>query len=258
MLLRRFGNKTKIVNTTSILSFFPAHDIFIDMFFGAGGVFFNKPLAKYNICNDLDSDVFNLFTVVTHQRKQLEEALFQMPIHDDLWQHWKRNPETDPILKALRFVFLSNFGHKGKSETLRKGNENSKQILYKNILLSQKKLEHVQFTNCDFRQVVNQINFHREDRDRAFIYADPPYLDTTNNYAKNCKFSKTDVSDLFDTLVKSGIRFAMSEFDHPYILELVQHHKLNVVQLCERRTIGNRRTEILITNYQTINLFNHQ
>ena len=71
MLLRRLGNKSKIVNTTSILNYFPPHDIFIDMFFGAGGVFFNKPLANYNICNDLDSDVFNLFTVVTHQRKAL-------------------------------------------------------------------------------------------------------------------------------------------------------------------------------------------
>ena len=66
-----------------IQPYFPPHKIYIDrfFFFGAGGMFFNKPKAKYNIVNDLDSDVFNLFQVVMNQKEELEKAFYMMPIH---------------------------------------------------------------------------------------------------------------------------------------------------------------------------------
>lgn len=70
MILRRLGNKKAIAH--KIIPYFPPHKIFIDVFFGAGGMFFNKPKAKYNIVNDLDSDVFNLFQVVMNQKEELD------------------------------------------------------------------------------------------------------------------------------------------------------------------------------------------
>ena len=81
MILRRLGNKKKIAE--EIIKHFPDHKIYIEPFFGAGGMFFNKPKAKYNIVNDLDSDVFNLFQVVMNQKEELEKAFYIMPIHSD-------------------------------------------------------------------------------------------------------------------------------------------------------------------------------
>lgn len=46
MILRRLGNKSKLA--AKIIPYFPAHKIYIEPFFGAGGMFFNKPKAKYN------------------------------------------------------------------------------------------------------------------------------------------------------------------------------------------------------------------
>jgi DNA adenine methylase len=62
MILRRLGNKQAIAQ--DIIKYFPEHKIYVEPFFGAGGMFFNKPKVKYNIVNDLDSEVFNLFQVV--------------------------------------------------------------------------------------------------------------------------------------------------------------------------------------------------
>ena len=81
MILRRLGNKGKIAE--KIQRYFPPHKIYLEPFFGAGGMFFNKPKAKYNIVNDLDSDVFNLFQVVMNQKEELEKAFLLMPIHSD-------------------------------------------------------------------------------------------------------------------------------------------------------------------------------
>ena len=53
--MRRLGNKTKIAQ--DIQKYFPKHNLYVEPFFGAGGMFFNKPKAKYNVLNDLDVDV---------------------------------------------------------------------------------------------------------------------------------------------------------------------------------------------------------
>ena len=96
-------------------------------------MYFNKPKAKYNIMNDLDSDVFNLFQVVINQKRELRDAWLQMPIHVDLWNYWKENKESDPIKKALRFLFLSNYGYMGKPETLRYNSGNTSRLIFDNI-----------------------------------------------------------------------------------------------------------------------------
>ena len=116
MILRRLGNKKKLAE--HIQTYFPPHKIYIEPFFGAGGMFFYKPKAKYNIVNDLDSDVFNLFQVVINQKEEFEKAFYDMPIHSDLLEYWKENEETEPIRKALRFLLRSNFTYSGTGTAL--------------------------------------------------------------------------------------------------------------------------------------------
>ena len=89
MILRRLGNKNKIAK--EIQKHFPPHKIYIEPFFGAGGMFFNKPKAKYNIVNDMDSDVFNLFQVVMNQKEELLNYLELMPYDQNLFEYWKIN-----------------------------------------------------------------------------------------------------------------------------------------------------------------------
>ena len=42
----------------------------------------------------------------------------------------------------------------------------------------------------------------------------------------------------------------MSEFDNDFVLNQAKERGLNAVYIGERKNIGNRRTEILITNYE--------
>lgn len=244
MVLRRLGNKAKIAEM--IQTKFPEHNIYVEPFFGAGGMFFHKPKAKYNIVNDNDNDVFNLFNVIMHRKDDFIEAFIKMPFHEGLLRHWKQNKETDEILRALRFIFLSNFTYLGKGTTLSFGNVNTKSIILKNIDVTQKYLENVQFANRDFRSFFKQLSERYSDD--AFIYCDPPYLGTANNYETS--FTERDIEDLFNLLMQSKCKFAVSEFDNPFILEQAQKNGLNTLIIGERRNLKNRRTEILITNYE--------
>lgn len=247
MILRRLGNKTKIAD--EIQKHFPPHKTYVEPFFGAGGMFFNKQKAKYNILNDLDSDVFNLFMVLRNQRQDLYDGIYEMPIDETLWQYWRKNKETEPIKKALRFILLSNFGYMGKSETLRFSNGNSKKILMDAIQATYNKIWDCEFMNADFKDVFSKIpSSDYEESDNLFAYCDPPYLDTTNNYETS--FSEEDSYNLFETLTSKNIKWAMSEFDHPFIMNEVKNRGLNCEIIGERVNMKNRRTEVLITNYK--------
>jgi DNA adenine methylase len=246
MILRRMGNKSKIAK--EIQKHFPKHTMYIEPFFGAGGMFFNKPKVKYNIVNDFDNDVFNLFQVVTLQKDELKKQMEILPVHNAFLEHWKKHKEEESIRQALRFIFLSNFTYMGAGASMCFGTENPKSIFQKRIDKTFELIKDVQFSNKDFRDFFKQLR--DKNANNGFIYCDPPYLGTDDNYSNS--FNENDSKDLFDCLEKSKFKFAMSEFDHPFILEQAKERNLNVIIIGERGNLKNFRTEILVTNYQNM------
>lgn len=246
MILRRLGNKSKIAK--EIQKYFPKHKIYIEPFFGAGGMFFNKPKANHNFLNDLDSDVFNLFQVISTNKDEFIDLFIKMPIHQELFDYWMHNLETEPLKKALRFLFLSNFSLYSKMDTLRLGCVKPKEQVFKFIDETFEFIKNVQFTNCDFRTMFQSISLCSDEISETLIYADPPYLKTTNNYSNN--FNENDCIELLDYLQNTKAMFAYSEFNNDFILNEAKKRNLNIVYIKERQTLKNRNIEILITNYQ--------
>jgi DNA adenine methylase len=252
MILTRLGNKSRIA--AKIWPLFPSHTTYIEPFFGAGGMFFSKPKAPYNFVSDIDNDVFNLFQVVMHRKSEFVDVFSQMPIHEGLLQHWKKNRETDPILQACRFILLSNFTLLGKQGTLIMEGGNPRQLVLSRLDATQNALSGVRFSNRSYEKFLGQVRFRSEsDRASAFVYCDPPYLSTGHRYSDG--FTESDTRNLFAVLMQSGLRFAVSEFAHPVVLEMAESHGLNVIHIGERQSLKKRDTEILVTNYKTNSLF---
>ncbi len=243
MILNRLGNKTKIAK--KIQEYFPQHNAYIEPFFGAGGMFFNKPLAKYNIVNDIDSDIFNLYMVVKNKKEQLYKEIELMPVHNDLFQYWRENKETNDVMQAVRFLFLSNFGYMGKPETLRMSINNTKEILLNNIISTFAKIKNVTFHNTDGVNFIKSISIR--NKKETFIYCDPPYINTSNNYSNS--FTKEQSISLLDALIEIECKFAISEFNNEFVINEAKERGLNIINIGTRQSIRNRSVEILITNY---------
>lgn len=249
MILLRLGNKKKIAK--EIQKYFPQHTVYIEPFFGAGGMFFNKSKAKHNIVNDLDSDVYNLYKVALNNKSELFELYKITPYHSDLIKYWKDNQEEDSLKKAIRFIYLSNFSLLGTGSQLsygsaacgRRKTSDFKILLDKTFEL----IEGVQFMNIDFRKFFSNFQI-RGTEDQHFIYCDPPYLGTNDNYSHS--FTEKDSLDLFNCLEETKCKWAMSEFDHPFILDQAKERGLNIHIIGERQNLKNRRIEVLITNYE--------
>lgn len=253
MILRRLGNKQAIAK--DIIKYFPEHQIYVEPFFGAGGMFFNKPKAKNNIVNDLDGDVFNLFNVVVNQKNDFLELLELTPYSEELFNYFKENKETEPLKKALRFLYLSNFGFMGASSSIKIDTRNHKENAIINLKKTSEFLKDcsLKITNSDFRKAINSISLSEENNiAKTLFYCDPPYLGTMDNYSNS--FTEQDSIDLFDCLQKTKCKFAMSEFNNEFILNEAKERGLNVIIIGERKNLKNRRTEILITNYENTQL----
>jgi DNA adenine methylase len=246
MILNRLGNKTKIAQ--QIQEYFPPHTIYIEPFFGAGGMFFNKPKVKYNFVNDFDDDVYNLFRQLVDNTDELTTWLEKTPITETLFKEWgKGKREESNVLNAIRFLCISNYGLYGKPDTLRIGAVNPKKQILENIDKTLALLKDVYFFNTCFRNVYKKCDY-KGNIEKCFTYADPPYLETGNNYSAS--FTEKDSFDLFETLQGGGTKWAMSEFDHPFIIEQAQQRGLNIITVGERTNLMNKRTEVLITNYK--------
>lgn len=246
MILNRLGNKTKI--SQEIQKHFPIHEIYIEPFFGAGGMYFNKPKAKYNFLNDIDEDVYNLYRCLLDNKEELVKWIEITPITEKQFKEWgKGKRESTNILNAVRFLFISNYGLYGKANTLRIGAVNPKKQILSNIELTFDYLSNTYFFNSDFRKVFSKIDY-KSNLEKCFCYCDPPYLGTDDNYSDS--FSETDSYDLFETLKNSNIKWAMSEFNHPFIMNQAEERGLIVNIIGERTNLKNKRIEVLITNYK--------
>lgn len=253
MIINRLGNKKAVA--AQIVPHFPKHTRYFEPFFGAGGMFFNKPRARYNFLNDLDGEVINAFDIVLRRKNELREYLELVPYSQHFWDRCKAFDYSDELERAVFFIVLSNWGYLGKPNNMCFTDANTKHITIKTIIECYEELvkSSNQFTSFDFRKFFKSVNIKENyDIHNCFIYADPPYLNTGNNY-NTPKWTETDSNDLQDAMQATGYKFAMSEFDHPFILEQAAKRNLNVITIGKRKNLKNRRTEILVTNYEKQN-----
>lgn len=251
MILRRLGNKKKLAQR--IISYFPKHSTYIEPFFGAGGLFFNKPVSEYNILNDYDEDVYNIFTLIRTRKDELWEAIETTPLHEKIWKDYKegRMPQDD-ISRAIRFLMVSNFSLYGSGETFRlTPSDNGRRILFANYEATIRFFADVDVTfSCrDAVELIKSLSLARlSDQKDAFVYCDPPYQQTRNNYSADYTYEQ--LHELTTTLIDRDLKFAISEFENDVINGLADEFNLHKIVICERQTLKNRNNEVLLTNYK--------
>jgi DNA adenine methylase len=212
--------------------------------------------------NDLDLEVYNLYKVLKRKKSanQLINELELLPIHSEIWKENKKYKEKklSNVKRAMYFLLYSNFGYMGKGDTLNFGFDNSKRNLLNNINNFLKNIVNnpktsVNFLNYSYENVLSKISIRNEiEGDKVFVFADPPYVDTGNNY-NTPVFTINDHAKLQKHLIDSGLNFMICEFNNPQILELAKKNNLYVTEIGERTNMKNRRVEIIITNYKPTN-----
>jgi len=171
-----------------VVSHFPEHRVYVELFGGGASVLFAKKRALVEVYNDLEGDVANFFRVTRDNGEELKRALWLTPYARDEFAAAISAPATDdPIERARRFLVISRqaFGGCGVSErNLSPGNWKQPSVcgrrtsttVWKNAITTRmdaviERLQGVAIENVDFHRCVEKL-----DTPDTLFYADPPYL----------------------------------------------------------------------------------
>jgi DNA adenine methylase len=273
--LNRLGSKQSLLNT--LFEYFPRDfDCFVDAFCGSGAVglnIANENRAKYVVMADYDYQLVNAFEMICMEQHNLSRLLNMLPYARGVWERITRDEYDfkkiqveqfhyvpidifEQIWKAAKFLILTSYGYMGKPESMKFGMFNAKSSLL-NIIEATAALiakKNIQILNCGYDKVFDLFSVMADETRKVMLYCDPPYFDTTNNYAENSKRLKWTIEDseaVFKWALTTPAKYvAISEFDKPEIKAIAEKYGYYAYVIGERRNQKNVATEMLYTNYK--------
>lgn len=250
-LIPYFGGKSRLAKT--IITKFPPHRCYVEVFAGAANVFFSKDSIGAEIINDLDRDLITLYRTVKHHPEELHRQFkFTLVSRDEFNRLMQVDPDTlTDIQRAARYIYLQRMCFGGRSRGRVFGTSTTG-LPRLNLFTLQKILEEawirlaqVTIECLDFRALIP-----RYDREHTLFFLDPPYW-KINGYAHN--FEKQDFYDLAAALANIKGRFLMTLNDTPEVRKIFDRFMIEEVELkySMSKQEGSRsqvRTELLISN----------
>lgn len=217
------GGKYKLLK--QIVPLFPEDiEVFVDLFCGGLDVSLNVK-SNVKICNDLEPHIIDFYKNIQQSTgEEIHNKLMEIVKKYDLskenadgFNQLRKDYNANPNYLMFYSLIAHSFNHQLRYNSNGEFNMPfGKNRSCYNEKLQERLKEFVDridntfiFSNSDFRKV----EFKFKDKDKVFVYVDPPYLITTATYNENGGWTeKEEVSLLrnLDKLNEVGIKFGLS------------------------------------------------
>lgn len=233
-----------------IVSRFPQeYERYIEVFGGAAWVLFYKEKNGYEVYNDLNSDLVNLFKCVKFHlpelRRELSGGLNSRQLFNEMRESCDLTGLTD-IQRAARFFMLikTSYGSKGRHFSCVKKNINA-MIDYLDRV--RERLCDVIIENMSFEKIIE-----RYDKKDTLFYLDPPYYGAEKYYQE--RFLEENHIKLAEMLKGIEGKFILSYNDCEYIRELYSQFNVEGVERLNNlgtkyKNDDRKYRELIIRNY---------
>lgn len=249
-VLKYPGSKTRIAKW--ICAYIPPHEVYLEPFFGGGGVFFNKIPARIETINDISAEVYNYFKVLRDNPSELIKLLELTPYSRDEYNN-SFIETADNVEKARRFAVrcCQGFGCSNRYKNgFRSGiGENSPRTTTfwndfpKTLELASKRLLEAQIENQDALRLIERYN-----KEEVFIYCDPPYpLDVRKNYLYEYEMTEEEHIKLLDSLKEHKGKVMISSYENDLYNEMLKEWKKAIKHTTSENSV--KRTEVIYMNY---------
>lgn len=263
-----YGGKQAIVN--HLLAMVPPHEVYTEVFFGGGTLFWAKKPAKNETINDRLDIVINFYRVLKTDfaklKKEIDATLFSRTQHLQALAIIK-GARASKVKRAWAFWMCANFSFMNKlNGGIKYSNDvgkaepyvmRNKKASFTDLLVY--RIETTTIENNDFRKILKSRNSKK-----AFHYLDNPFIGTDPGHYNQIQsfepFTENDFIDMLDICQNLKGNFLISEYSNPILETYTVKNGWFVIPIGERR---NNRTEVLVSNYKspcgTLDLFeNHK
>ena len=253
-----YGGKYEL--SRKLVPMLPPHVRYFEPFFGGGSMFFRKSLASWNVLNDIDNDLINLYISIAEEYDKFIEYVSWLPRSRELHELYKKEFKKKPPYKipdykkaAHYFYIIRNSFNNVPLGTFSKDTYWGTSIIDE-LRLSKNKLNRATIENLDFVKLVERYSPIRE---KDLFYFDPPYVvaEKKKYYRNNFNYEKhNQLANVCNIINDGGGKFLISYDDKPEIRELYKDFYLSTVDTkymganSEHR--GKVKSELVITNYK--------
>lgn len=252
-VLKYTGSKFRIADW--IVSMIPDHCVYLEPYFGSGAVFFNKQKSRIETINDVDGKVVNFFRMVRERPQELSEAVLLTPYaRQEYDRSFSDDGACDALEQARRFAvrcWMSYSGGNRYHNGFRSGQQGNSpnparawNKLPEAIMLASMRLKDVQIECLPALDLIERYN----TKD-VFIYADPPYLNSTRkNYLYHYEMTEKDHKELLEILLRHPGKIMISGYENDLYDEMLAGwRKESRITQAEN---GVKRIETLWMNYE--------
>ena len=229
-------------------------DRYVEVFGGGGWVLFHNPPGKFEVYNDFNSNLSNLYRCVRECPDELcEELRYTLNSREDFEyiRHILRTRDDLPNVKrAAHFYQIIRQSYASGLDSFGAQPHN----MWRNFPLiheASSRLQSVVVENKDFEKLIAQY-----DRVNTIFYLDPPYYET-EDYYEDVGFTRQDHIRLRDALMGIKGKFLLSYNDCPEIRQLYSQPGIMIESttrlsnIAQRYDAGKQYPELLISNYDT-------
>ena len=255
-----YGGKYELSKV--LVPLIPHHKRYIEVFAGGLSMFFRKHKVEWNVLNDIDNNIVNLYMCVIKKHDELVENLFWLPKSRKLFLDFreeikeKKEIEIPDPEQAAKYFYCIRYSFNKLVHTPFSMNKDLKknwdiEFKYSRMFLGNSTIE-----NLDFEVLFSKYIPREED----FWYLDPPYFVATEkgNYYMN-NFSVEDhlrLKNCVDEIDRNGGKFMISYDHRKEVEDLYCKYNMQTINLKYSGSTKDarkmKRKEYIIMNYKPV------
>ena len=268
IVLPYYGGKYEMSKT--LIPLLPPHERYFEVFAGGLSMFFRKSKAKWNVLNDIDRNIVNLYICVIEKYDELVHYLFWIPKSRDLFVNYRdeikaeKEFEIPDPYQAAKYFYAIRYSFNKLIHTPFAMNKDLNKNFDMELEYSRKFIGGSTIENLDFEELVRRYKPRKGD----LWYLDPPYFIATEkakqkrDYYMNT-FNADDhlrMKEAVDRIDEGGAYFMVSYDYREEVYELYKDYNVQTINIKyagatdEHRSKG--RKEYVITNYEPSTQYN--
>lgn len=254
-VLRWPGAKWRIAEF--VVSHLPAHDVYVEPFFGSGAVFFNKDASRVEVINDLDSNVVTLFRVLREQPDALAALVSLTPWSEqeyrECWAALNDGGLSD--LERARCLIVVSWQQMGRKPVTQRSSWRFRDVRGQSPVTAWRtlpdRIQHAasRLAAAQVSQMPGVRLIEQTQGPDTLVYADPPYLSEIRSGARMYEHemrSREQHDELIDALRAHLGPVVLSAYANEYYSE--QLPGWHTVSTAARTQTNAQRAETLWLN----------